>query len=55
MLSKIQVTEGEVTNDEQIETPVGLPRRTSSTEKTTILEAARVLDDKVWIWDRGFT
>ena len=52
MLSKIQVTAGEVTNDEQIETPVGLPRRTFSTEKTTILEAARVLDDKIWIWDR---
>ena len=41
MLSIIQVTEGEVTNDEQIETPVGLPRRTSSAEKT-ILEAARM-------------
>ena len=41
MLSKIQVTEGEVTNDEQNETPVGLPRHITSTEKT-ILKAALV-------------
>ena len=41
VLSKIQVTEGEVTNDEQNETPVGLPRCTFRTEKTT-LEAAQV-------------
>ena len=43
MLSKIQVTEGEVTNDGQNQTPVGLPHSTLRRKKTT-LEAAWVVD-----------